>query len=360
MLILKILTKNEINVSSVIIMKAIRIHKHGGIDVLKYDEIPIPIINDNQCLVKIKAAALNHLDIWVRKGIPGVPLPMIMGSDGAGIIEKVGRKMSDFSEGDRVLIQPLTYCGKCHWCKQNKENYCDEWGIFGENQDGTQCEYMAINADHLRIIPKSMSFEEAAAFPLVAETSYTMLIDRANIQNGETVFVWSTSSGVGSMAIQIAKAMGCKVLTTVGNSEKRKFAENLGADIIINYNKDDIPKIVKEFTNKRGANVVVEHVGTKTWETSLRILGKGGRIVTCGATTGSEAKFDIRRLFYKQQSILGSTMGNVKSLDNMLEMYNSGKVKPIVDKCFRLSEIQLAHEYLENGKQIGKVLVIPN
>jgi len=341
-------------------MKAVRIHQHGGIDVLRYDEIPIPTINQNECLVKIKAAALNHLDLWVRKGIPGVPLPMIMGSDGAGIVEKIGKEVSNISEGDRVLIQPLTYCGKCRWCKQKKENYCEKWGIFGENQDGTQCEYMAINADYLRIIPMSMSFEEAAAFPLVAETSYSMLIDRANIQSGETVFVWGASSGVGSMAIQIAKAIGCKVLTSIGNTAKVDFAKKLGADVILNYNEDDIPKIVKEFTNRRGVDVVVEHVGTKTWNTSLRILGKGGRIVTCGATTGSEAKFDIRRLFSKQQSILGSTMGNVKSLDDMLEMYNSGKVKPIVDKSFKLKEIQKAHEYLENGKQIGKVLVIPN
>jgi len=341
-------------------MKAVRIHQHGGVDVLKYDEIPIPKINQNECLVNIKAAALNHLDLWVRKGIPGVPLPMIMGSDGAGIVEDVSNNVTDFSIGDRVLIQPLTYCGKCRWCKQNKENYCEKWGIFGENQDGTQCEYMAINSDHLCIIPKNMSFEEAAAFPLVAETSYTMLIDRANIQSDETVFVWGASSGVGSMAIQIAKAMGCKVLTTVGNATKGDFAKKLGADIIINYNEDNIPKIVKEFTNGQGVDVVVEHVGTKTWNTSLRILGKGGKIVTCGATTGSKAKFDIRYLFSKQQSILGSTMGNVNSLDNMLEMYNSGKVKPIVDKSFKLEEIQQAHEYLENGKQIGKVLVIPN
>jgi NADPH:quinone reductase-like Zn-dependent oxidoreductase len=341
-------------------MKAVRIHQHGGIDVLRFEDIPTPDIKQNQCLVKIKAAALNHLDIWVRKGIPGVPLPMIMGSDGAGIVEKIESKVSGFSVGDRVLIQPLTYCSTCRWCKQNKENYCEKWGIFGENQDGTQCEYMAINADHLRIIPKSMSFEEAAAFPLVAETSYTMLIDRANIQKGETVFVWGASSGVGSMAIQIAKAMGCKVLTAVGNAKKEDFAEKLGADIIVNYKDDDIIKIVKEFTDQQGVDVVVEHVGTKTWQTSLRILGKGGRIVTCGATTGSEAKFDIRHLFHKQQSILGSTMGNVKSLDNALEMYKNGKIKPIVDKCFKMSEIHKTHEYLENGNQIGKVIVIPS
>lgn len=341
-------------------MKAVRIHQHGGLDVLKYEDIPMPNINQNQCLIKIKAAALNHLDIWVRKGFPGVPLPMIMGSDGAGIIEEIGTNISEFSVGNRVLIQPLTYCGSCRWCKQNKENYCEKWGIFGENQDGTQCEYMAIDADHLRIIPSGMSFEEAAAFPLVAETAYAMLIERANIQKGETVFVWGASSGVGSMAIQIAKAMGCKVLTTVGNVKKRDFAEKLGADLIVNYKDDDIIKIVKEFTGRQGVDVVVEHVGTKTWETSLRILGRGGRIVTCGATTGSEAKFDIRRLFYKQQSILGSTMGNVKSLESALVMYRNGDIKPIVDKCFKMSEIRKAHEYLENGNQMGKVIVIPN
>jgi len=208
-------------------MKAVRIHQHGGLDVLKYDEIPIPTISQNQCLVKIKAAALNHLDLWVRKGIPGVPLPMIMGSDGAGIVEERGSNVSDFSVGDRILIQPLTYCSKCRWCEQNKENYCEQWGIFGENQDGTQCEYMAINADHLRIIPKNMSFEEAAAFPLVSETSYTMLIDRANIKRGETIFVWGASSGVGSMAIQIAKALGCKVLTTQEIPKRENLQKNL-------------------------------------------------------------------------------------------------------------------------------------
>ncbi len=341
-------------------MKAVRIHQHGGIDVLKYEDISIPDIKQNQCLIEIKATALNHLDIWVRKGIPGVPLPMIMGSDGSGIVEQIGKEVSDFSRGDKVLIQPLTYCGKCRWCKQDKENYCEKWGIFGENQDGTQCEYMAIDADHLRITPEGMSFKEAAAFPLVAETAYTMLIDRANIQKGETVFVWGASSGVGSMAIQIAKAIGCEVITAVGNAQKGDFAEKLGADIIVNYKNDNIVKVVKECTDHRGVDVVVEHVGTKTWETSLRILGKGGRIVTCGATTGAEAKFDIRRLFSKQQSILGSTMGNVESLDRALDMYRNGDIKPIVDKCFKMSEIQKAHKYLENGNQIGKVIVIPN
>jgi len=338
-------------------MKAVRIHNHGSADVLKIDDLPIPEIKENQCLVNIKSAALNHLDLWVRRGIPGVPLPMIMGSDAAGIIAEVGTEVENFKIGNEVLIQPLTYCGDCKWCKQGKENYCTGWGIFGENQDGTQCEFMAVDANHLRIVPKGMTLDEAAAFPLVSETSYAMLVDRAQIQQGETVFVWGASSGVGSMAIQIAKAHDCHVITTVGTKNKGEFAQKLGADLVINYNSENIAEIIKDYTDKNGVDVVVEHVGTKSWKTSLKTLGKGGRVVTCGATTGAKAEFDIRHLFSKQQSILGSTMGSVNSLDKMLELYKEGKVKPIVDKNFKLEEAQFAHEYLESGNQIGKVIL---
>lgn len=338
-------------------MKAVRIHNHGNADVLKIDELPIPTIPDSQCLVNIKSAALNHLDIWVRRGIPGVPLPIIMGSDGAGKIVKIGNAVKKFNVGDEVLIQPLTYCGACKWCRQGKENFCRKWGIFGENQDGTQCEYIAVEADHLRIVPQGMTLDEAAAFPLVAETAYAMLIDRAQIEKDETVFVWGASSGVGSMAIQIAKAHGCKVITTVGSEDKREYAQKLEVDLVINYKNENIAETIKEYTENNGVDVVVEHVGTESWKTSLRILGKGGRVVTCGATTGAEAKFDIRHLFSKQQSILGSTMGSVNSLDKMLELYKEGKVKPIVDKIFQLEDVQLAHEYLESGNQIGKVIL---
>lgn len=340
-------------------MQAVRIHNHGGPEVLQVDDLPIPEIGNKQCLIEIKAAALNHLDIWVRKGIPGVPLPMIMGSDGSGIVREIGSEVNDFKIGDKVLLQPLTYCGKCNWCKEGKENYCEEWGIFGENQDGTQCEFMAVNSDHLRLIPESMSLEDAAAFPLVAETAYTMIVERAQIKKNECVFVWGASSGVGSMAIQIAKSLDCNVITTIGDENKRSFAAGLGAGLVLNYKTDDIVNEVKIYTENIGVDIVAEHIGTKTWSTSLRILGRGGRIVTCGATTGADAKFDIRHLFSKQQSILGSTMGSVESLDKMLDLYSKGKVKPVVDRCFKMSNIREAHEYLENGNQIGKVIVIP-
>jgi len=338
-------------------MKAVRIHQHGSKDVLQIDDLAIPKISKSQCLVNVKAAALNHLDIWVRKGFPGIPLPLIMGSDGAGIIVEIGDEVENFSIGDRVLVQPLTYCDKCKWCNRNMENYCDNWGILGENQNGLQCEYIAIDTKYLRKIPEKMTFEQSAAFPLVAETTYTMLVDRANIQNSETVFIWGASSGVGSMAIQIAKAYNCKVITTVGDSQNKNFAEQLGADFVLNYKTINISKAINDITNSNGVDVVVEHVGAETWKTSMRILGKGGRVVTCGATTGSGVRFDLRHLFYKQQSILGSTMGNAQSLDKALDLFKKGKIKPVVDKQLNMSEIQAAHEYLENGHQIGKIII---
>ncbi|MBC8215551.1 MAG: zinc-binding dehydrogenase [Candidatus Marinimicrobia bacterium] len=340
-------------------MKAVRIHKHGGVDVLKYDDIPTPTIRDDQVLVKIRAAAMNHLDLWVRKGIPGVPLPCILGSDGAGCVVDVGSKVTSFHPGDRVMIQPLTYCGVCHFCQQGKENYCDAWGIFGENQDGTQCEYMAVDETHIRSIPDHLDFVEASAFSLVAQTALAMLVRRAKIQRGEAVFIWGGTSGVGSIGIQIAKARGAIVYTATGSEKKSSVAKELGADEVVNYTKTDIVKWIMEKTNGRGVDVVMEHVGALTWRTSMNILGKGGRLVTCGATTGPKVNLDIRHLFYKQQSILGSTMGDAAAMDEALDLLKKKKIRPLVDRTFPMKDIKKAHTYLEQNKQIGKVALIP-
>lgn len=340
-------------------MKAVRIHKHGGVDVLKYDDIPTPTIRDDQVLVKIRAAAMNHLDLWVRKGIPGVPLPCILGSDGAGCVVDVGSKVTSFHPGDRVMIQPLTYCGVCHFCQQGKENYCDAWGIFGENQDGTQCEYMAVDETHIRSIPDHLDFVEASAFSLVAQTALAMLVRRAKIQRGEAVFIWGGTSGVGSIGIQIAKARGAIVYTATGSEKKSSVAKELGADEVVNYTKTDIVKWIMEKTNGRGVDVVMEHVGALTWRTSMNILGKGGRLVTCGATTGPKVNLDIRHLFYKQQSILGSTMGDAAAMDEALDLLKKKKIRPLVDRTFPMKDIKKAHTYLEQNKQIGKVVLIP-
>jgi len=340
-------------------MKAVVINKNGGPEVLDWKILQTPEPGPNQALVRIKAAAMNHLDIWVRKGFPGLKLPLILGSDGAGIIEELGTAVKNLSIGDKVVIQPLTFCGKCSFCLHGKENYCDDWGIIGENSNGTQAEFAVIDVDHLYNIPPNLSFLEAAAFPLTSMTAYAMLVDRAQVKAHETVFIWGAGSGVGSMAIQIAKALGCRVITTAGTSKKIELGKKLGADLVINYNQTDPVAAVRKFTQGKGVDVVIEHVGQTTWPKSLKMMARCARLVTCGATTGARAELDIRHLFHKQQTIMGSTMGNVAAFESCLELMRSEKIKAVVDRSFPMSEIKAAHTYLGKSQQTGKVLLIP-
>ena len=299
-------------------MKAARIHEHGGREVLRVEEILKPDPQAGQVCIQLKASALNHLDIWVRKGIPGVPLPLIMGSDGAGVICKLGENTDKFSIGDPVIIQPLVYCGECRNCQSGNENVCDKMGIRGESTDGTNCEFIVLDEKFVEPKPENISFSEAAAFPLVGQTAYQMLINRAKIQPGENVLVWGAGSGVGHMAVQIAKIVGCNVIATAGSDEKCSFANKLGADLVVNhYNKNVIDE-VKKFCGK--VDVVFEHVGSATWDISMNVLNNGGRVVTCGATTGPKAAIDLRHLFFKQQTILGSTMGNADALTQVIKL----------------------------------------
>jgi NADPH:quinone reductase-like Zn-dependent oxidoreductase len=321
--------------------------------------LPRPEPTANQVLVKIKASALNHLDLWVRNGVPGVPLPLIPGSDGAGVVEAVGEAVTAFKPGDAVIVQPLTYCGTCRFCRSGRENFCAEFGIIGETEDGTHCEYLALEERYLRSKPDFLLFEEAASFALVGQTAYTMLVRRARIEAGETVLVWGAGSGVGSMAIQIAKQFDCRVIATGGSTEKLEFARNLGADAVIHHYEEDVLNRVREITGGRGVDVVIEHVGEATWSTSLRVLGRGGRIVTCGATTGAKVGLELRHLFYKQQSVLGSTMGDVAAFEAVLELIRTRKIHPTVDRVFPMAEIRKAHRYLEKRQQIGKVILVP-
>ena len=338
-------------------MKAIRIHEHGGADALKWDDIPEPELSVNQVLVDIKATSLNHLDIWVRKGIPGVPLPLITGSDAAGIISGVGDGVKKSRIGEKVMIQPLIFCGKCASCNKGKENLCKSMGIMGENCQGVNAERIIVEESQAIPFPDQLSFEAAASFALVAQTSFQMLVSRANLQAGEFVLIWGASSGVGSMGIQIAKAMGATVIAIAGTNEKCEKAGLLGADHILNYKTDDILGEVKSLTNGKGIDVVFEHVGQETWNISMKSLARGGRVVTCGATTGFKANLNLTHLFFKQQSILGSTMGSVSSFDGALTLLNEGKIKPVIDRIFPISEIQSAHEYLESSMQFGKVVL---
>ena len=340
-------------------MKAVRIHEHGGTDVLVWEEITDPTIKPDQVLVQIKAAAINHLDIWVRRGIPGISLPMILGSDAAGIIKKVGHEVNNFIIGDAVIINPLIFCGKCEACIDGRENECQFIGIFGESTDGTNCEFIAVNERNLRKKPDNIDFESAASFPLAGQTAYQMLINRAKTKDNDTVLIWGSSSGVGSFGLQIAKSIGCKVIATGGTTAKCKQAIELGADISLNHYEDDILGAVKDITNGRGVDVVFEHSGARTWDVSMKILGKYGRVVTCGATTGSKVSIDLRYIFFKQQSIIGSTMGNVQALDAVIELVKTDKIKPIVDEIFSMEKIADAHKHLENSNQFGKVVLIP-
>ncbi|MFI5176725.1 MAG: zinc-binding dehydrogenase [Terriglobia bacterium] len=341
-------------------MKAIRIHQHGGSNELRIDDIPIPQIKPNEVLLEVKATSLNHLDLWVRNGMPGVrlPLPLILGSDASGVVREVGELVKEIKVGDRVLVTPGYGCGKCGECCSGRENYCLKYSICGEHGDGIQAENLAVESRRLLPMPPDLSFEEGAAIPLVFLTAWEMLVNKAGVQPWHTVLVWSASSGVGSAAVQIAKLFGARVVTTAGGTDKvTKARQLLNADAVIDYRAQDVTKEVRSLTGGRGADIVVDHVGEATWEQSMRSLAKGGKLVFCGATTGPQVSFDMRFLFFKQQSILGSTMGDRGDLFKVLELVQRGKLKGVVDRTFDIEAIREAHDYLESGKQFGKVIV---
>jgi 2-desacetyl-2-hydroxyethyl bacteriochlorophyllide A dehydrogenase len=337
-------------------MKAIRIHAHGGLDQLRLDDLETPRPAPHQVLVEIKTAALNQLDIFVRKGIPGVPLPVIMGSDAAGAIKEAGSGVKQFKVGDRVLLAPGKGCGQCVECRDGREQYCARYGLPGEHFDGYQAESVVVDQNMLLPMPSNIGFEEGAAIPLVYLTAWEMLVNKTHIKPGDTVLIIGASSGVGNAAVQIAKLYGARVVTTAGTAKLEK-ARALGADLTLDHYKQDVAKEVKAFTGGRGVDIVFDHVGAATWQSSMRSLAKGGRLVLCGATTGPEVKMDLRFLFIRQQSILGSTMGGQGDLLHVLKHVEAGKLRGVVDRVFPYSEVAKAHEYLETGQQFGKVVL---
>ncbi len=340
-------------------MKAIRFHEFGGPEVLKYEDVPEPKLRDDQVLVRIKACALNHLDLWVRKGLPGVKLPHINGSDVAGEVAQVGAYVSDLKPGQRVLLAPMVFCGHCNECVAGRQNMCRQFTVLGNLVDGGNCEYIAISRINVIPIPDNLGYDEAASVPLVFLTAWHMLTGRAQIRAGQTVLVLGGGSGVGSAAIQIAKMLGATVIATAGDDNKLAKSKQLGADHLINHYQQKIADEVRRITSKVGADIVFEHVGQATWEESVRSLKPGGALVTCGATTGTEAKFDLRVLFAKQLSFLGSYMGTMGELHEVLRHVFSGKLKPVVDTKFPLAEARAAHERLEKSEQFGKIVLNP-
>jgi len=340
-------------------MKAIVFNQHGGPDVLKHTDAPDPVIRLNEVLVRIKACALNHLDLWVRRGIPGVPIPLphIPGSDIAGEIAQIGAEVSTVRTGQKVVLAPLVSCGKCAACIAGLDNHCRQATNLGYTIDGGCAEFVRAPEVNCLPYPENLSFEEAASIPLVFQTAWHMLLARAELQPGEDVLVLGAGSGVGSAAIQIAKSFGARVIATAGSDEKLQKAKQLGADHLINHKTQKIRDEVRRITNKRGVDVVLEHVGTATWDDSLASLAAGGRLVTCGATTGYDAKVDLRFLFSRQLSLLGSYMGTKSELQTVMKLVSAGKLKPIVDRVFPLAEAAAAHAYLESSSQFGKVVL---
>ena len=342
-------------------MKAVRIHQHGGPEVLKYEEVPEPEIRPDEVLVRVRACSLNHLDLWVRGGIPGAkfPMPHVLGSDISGEVVRVGELCERVKPGQRVLLSPGTSCRQCEQCVSGQDNQCKRYTLFGAARAGGNRELMPAPEYTVIPIPDSLSFEQAAAAPLVFLTAWHMLFARAGLQAGEDVLVLAASSGVGMAAVQIAKMLHCRVIATAGGEAKLHKARDLGADHVIDHYRQDISGEVKKLTGRRGVDVVFEHVGTATWQKSVESLAPSGRLVTCGATTGYEAAVDIRYLFTKHQSLLGSFMGTLGELHRVLKFVFNGQLKPVVDRVFPLSETAAAHAHLENKEQFGKVIVTP-
>jgi NADPH:quinone reductase-like Zn-dependent oxidoreductase len=316
-------------------MKAARIHQHGGPEVLVYQDALDPEIRADQILLRVRACAMNHLDLFIRNGIPGIrtPMPHILGTDIAGEVAQAGELCGRIRTGQRVLLAPALSCRQCPQCLAGRDNFCRRYVLFGNQIDGGNAEYVAAPEYAAIPIPDHLSFEQAAAAPLVFLTAWHMLFGRARLAPGEDVLVLSASSGVGSAAIQLAKLFHCRVIATAGNEEKLAQAKELGADEVIDHYRQDIAAEVKKLTAKRGVDVVVEHVGAATWQRSVECLAYGGRLVTCGATTGYDVRLDLRFLFSKHQ------------------------LRPVIDRVYPLSEIRAAHERLERKEQFGKIVL---
>ena len=342
-------------------MKAVAIRSHGGPEVVNLEDLPDPQPGPGQVVVAVKAAALNHLDIWVRKGWPGLKLsfPHVLGSDVAGVVEAVGAGVEGVKAGDAVVVNPSLGCGRCERCLAGEENLCRRFSILGEHVSGGQAQKLAVPARNVLPRPARLSFEESAAVPLTFMTAWHALVRRAKVRPGETVLVHAAGSGVGVAAVQIAKLLGARVIATAGSDAKLEKAKALGADEVVNYETQDFVQEVRRLTDKKGVEVVFEHVGKKTWEKSILAAAIGGRITTVGATTGYDPLTDLRHVFFRQLSILGSTMGTAGDLVEVLKFVGEGRLRPVVDRVLPLSEARKGQDLLSERAQFGKIVLVP-
>lgn len=325
-------------------MKAVRIHEDGGPEVLRYEEVDDPTAGPGEVLVSLRAAGLNHLDVWVRKGLPSVPKPRILGADGAGVVAALGEDVEGFTVGDRVVVNPgIPHDGRIT--------------VIGEHTDGTYCELKAFPAGQLYPLVDGLSFEEGAAFPLTFETAHRMLVTKAAVREGEWVLIWGIGGGVALAAFEIARAHGARTIVTSSSADKLESARALGADVAVDHATDDVVQAVKDATGGSGADIVVETVGEATWERSLAAAAQEGRVVVCGATSGHSPPARLYRLWWKQLVVYGSTMGMPSDFEGAYELIRSGRARIHVDSVFPLSDAAAAHEHLESGAQFGKVVL---
>jgi alcohol dehydrogenase len=345
-------------------MKAMLFHEHGGPDVLQYEEIDEPKVGHQDVLFKVHATGVNRNDLWAREGLPGVKfaLPHISGSDASGVVVAVGDAVEDVKPGDEILVHPWISCRSCEACTSGREYFCRKgkiWGFQTGPQDGGYAEYAKIPYFNVVSKPPNLDFIEGASMPLVLLTVWHMLVSRADLRAGESILVWGAGSGIGVIAIQVAKLLGARVIATAGNEEKLVKARELGADMAVNHYQDDIVKAVKQFTAGRGVDVVFEHSGEATWERSLMSMAWGGRLAICGNTTGYQPKTDLRFLFNKQLNLLGSHQGTKAELLQALKFVETGQIKPVISQTFPLMEAAHAQEVMYAGKHFGKLVLVP-
>ena len=342
-------------------MKAVVFKQHGGPEVLEYQDAPDPKPGRGEVLIEVKATSINHIDVFLRRGIPGikVPMPKIVGSDAAGIIRQLGPDTGGLTIGQRVTINPGISCGRCEFCAAGFGSQCVSYAMIGENTDGAYAELVAVPAHIVLPIPDSLSFEEAAAAPLVFLTAWSMMVSKGNIRPGEDVLILGAGAGVGTAAIQIAKMVGCRVFATASTDEKLERAGQLGADFLINYKTEEFDRKIRELTNKRGVDVVVDYIGADTWVRSLRAARRGGRVLTCGATTGFAPQTDLRQIFFRQVQVIGSTMGSHRDFMDVMKCLFRGQLKATVDKVLPLAEARKGHELIEARSVFGKIVMTP-
>lgn len=342
-------------------MQAVRIHQHGGPEVLVLEEAPDPAVGTTDVLVTVRAVALNHIDLWVRRGLPRLRLrfPHILGADVAGVVAAVGDQVDGVRPGDEVMLAPGVSCGRCAACVAGRDTRCDAFSILGEHIHGGYAQRIAVPQVNVLPKPAHLTFEQAAAIPLVFLTAWNMLVTNGRIRVGETVLIWGAGSGVGSAAIQIARFFGARVIATAGAPWKLDRARDLGADEVIDHATQSVFDEVRRLTDRRGADLVFDHVGQATWETSLKVLARGGRLVTCGATTGAEATTDIRYIYGRQLSIHGSWVGTKREMREVMRLVERGAVRPVIHTILPLAQAEAAHHMLERREQFGKIVLVP-